>query len=81
MLEPVPNAEKVFYVSLEEDLSKVATDLGLGLLPDEMEKVKDYFQNEGRKVKKGEERSHILNKIISNKRSCIKVHSCQPTVL
>ena len=49
MLEPVPNAEKVFYVSLEEDLSKVATDLGLGLLPDEMEKVKDYFQNEGRK--------------------------------
>ena len=44
MLEPVPNAEKVFYVSLEEDLSKVATDLGLGLLPDEMEKVKDYFK-------------------------------------
>ena len=43
MLEPVPNAEKA-YVSLDEDLSKVATDLGLGLLPDEMEKLRIIFK-------------------------------------
>ena len=49
MLEPVLNAKNVFYVSLEGDLSKVTTELGLGLLPDEMEKVKTYFKNEGRK--------------------------------
>ena len=40
MLEPVPDAKNVFYVDLDSDLSKVASDLGLGLLPDEMEKVK-----------------------------------------
>ena len=49
MLEPVPDAKNVFYVNLNGDLSKVASDLGLGLLPDEMEKVKKYFENENRK--------------------------------
>ena len=49
MLEPVPDAKNVFYVNLDEDLSKVASDLGLGLLPDEMEKVKKYFEKENRK--------------------------------
>ena len=49
MLEPVPNAKNVFYVDLDSDLSKVASDLGLGLLPDEMEKVKKYFEKENRK--------------------------------
>ena len=38
MLEPVPDAKNVFYVNLDGDLSKIANDLGLGLLPDEMEK-------------------------------------------
>jgi phosphoribosylformylglycinamidine synthase II len=49
MLEPVPNAKNVFYVNLEENLSEVANKLGLGLLPDEMEKVKSYFEIEKRK--------------------------------
>ncbi len=49
MLEPVPDAKNVFYVNLNGDLSKVASDLGLGLLPDEMEKVKKYFEKENRK--------------------------------
>jgi len=49
MLEPVPNAKNVFYVNLEEDLAEVASNLGLGLLPDEMEKVKEYFEKENRK--------------------------------
>ena len=49
MLEPVPDAKNVFYVDLDSDLSKVASDLGLGLLPDEMEKVKKYFEKENRK--------------------------------
>ena len=49
MLEPVPNAKNVFYVNLEGDLSEVANKLGLGLLPDEMEKVKSYFESEKRK--------------------------------
>ena len=49
MLEPVPNAKNVFYVNLEENLSEVASKLGLGLLPDEMEKVKSYFESEKRK--------------------------------
>ena len=30
MLEPVPNAKNVFYVNLEENLSEVASKLGLG---------------------------------------------------
>ena len=49
MLEPLPNAKNVFCVDLEEDLTKIASNLGLGLLPDEMEKVKDYFKKENRK--------------------------------
>ena len=49
MLEPVPNAKNVFYVNLEKDLAEVASNLGLGLLPDEMEKVKEYFEKEKRK--------------------------------
>ena len=49
MLEPVPDAKNVFYVNLEEDLAEVASNLGLGLLPDEMEKVKEYFETENRK--------------------------------
>ena len=49
MLEPVPNAKNVFYVNLEEDLAEVVSNLGLGLLPDEMEKVKEYFEDENRK--------------------------------
>lgn len=49
MLEPVPNAKNVFYINLGEDLTEVASNLGLGLLPDEMEKVKKYFEKEKRK--------------------------------
>ena len=49
MLESVPNAKNVFYVDLEENLSEVASKLGLGLLPDEMEKIKSYFEGEKRK--------------------------------
>ena len=49
MLEPVPNAKNVFYVNLKKDLAEVASSLGLGLLPDEMEKVKEYFEKENRK--------------------------------
>ena len=49
MLEPVPNAKNVFYVNLEKDLAEVASNLGLGLLPDEMEKVREYFEKEKRK--------------------------------
>ena len=49
MLEPVPNTKNVFYVNLKEDLAEVASNLGLGLLPDEMEKVKEYFEEENRK--------------------------------
>ena len=49
MLEPVPNAKNVFYVNLEKNLAEVASNLGLGLLPDEMEKVKEYFEKEKRK--------------------------------
>lgn len=49
MLEPVPNAKNVFYINLGEDLAEVASNLGLGLLPDEMEKVKKYFEKEKRK--------------------------------
>jgi phosphoribosylformylglycinamidine (FGAM) synthase-like enzyme len=48
MLEPVPNAKNVFYVNLKKDLAEVASSLGLGLLPDEMEKVKEYFEKENR---------------------------------
>ena len=44
MIEPEPDAKNVFYVDLDSDLSKVASDLGLGLLPDEMEKVKKYLK-------------------------------------
>ena len=49
MLEPLLNAKNVFCVDLEQDLAKIASNLGLGLLPDEMEKVKDYFEKENRK--------------------------------
>ena len=44
MLEPVPNAKRVFFIDLNSDLTKVASDLGLGLLPDEMEKVKECHE-------------------------------------
>ena len=49
MLEPLLNAKNVFCVDLEQDLAKIASNLGLGLLPDEMEKVKNYFEKENRK--------------------------------
>ena len=49
MLESVPNVKRVFFIDLNSDLTKVASDLGLGLLPDEMEKVKAYFEKEKRK--------------------------------
>ena len=50
MLEPVSNVSNVFYVDLENsDLEEVAKKLGLGLLKDEMENVKKYFSEEGRK--------------------------------
>jgi len=49
MLEPVPDTKNVFFVDLNSDLTKVVSDLGLGLLPDEIEKVKLYFDNEKRK--------------------------------
>ena len=49
MLEQVPNVKRVFLIDLNSDLTKVASDLGLGLLPDEMEKVKAYFEMENRK--------------------------------
>ena len=43
MLEPVTGTEKVYYVDLEGDLTKVVENLGLGLLPDEIEKVRKHF--------------------------------------
>ena len=49
MLEPLPNAKNVFCIDLEENLTEIANNLGLGLLPDEMEKVKNYFEKENRK--------------------------------
>jgi len=49
MLEPVTGTEKVYYVDLEGDLTKVVENLGLGLLPDEMEKVRKHFLEENRK--------------------------------
>ena len=50
MLEPVKNLKNVFYVDLENsNLDDIVRDLGLGLLNDEMENVKNYFANEGRK--------------------------------
>ena len=50
MLEPVSNVSNVFYVDLENsNLEEVAKKLGLGLLKDEMENVKNYFSEEGRK--------------------------------
>ncbi|MEC7493805.1 MAG: AIR synthase related protein, partial [Candidatus Thermoplasmatota archaeon] len=50
MLEPVSNVSNVFYVDLENsNLEEVAKKLGLGLLKDEMENVKKYFTEEGRK--------------------------------
>ena len=49
MLDPVPNTKNVFYVDLNQDLTNVVNNLGLGLLPDEIEKVKNYFTKENRK--------------------------------
>ena len=49
MLEPVNGAEKVYRVDLDGNQSKVVEDLGLGLLPDEIEKVRQYFAKEKRK--------------------------------
>ena len=49
MLEPVTGTEKVYHVNLEGDLTKVVEDLGLGLLPDEIEKVRKHFLEENRK--------------------------------
>ena len=48
MLELLSGTKNVFNVNLNGDLAKVVETLGLGLLPDEMEKVKEYFENEGR---------------------------------
>ena len=49
MLELVPKTNNVFYVNLDGDLSEVVKKLGLGLLPDEILKVKGFFQKQGRK--------------------------------
>ena len=49
MLEPVTGTEKVYHVDLEGDLTKVVENLGLGLLPDEIEKVRKHFLEENRK--------------------------------
>ena len=49
MLELVPKTNNVYYVDLESDLSKIVDELGLGLLPDEILKVKEFFQEQGRK--------------------------------
>jgi len=49
MLEPVNGTENVYLVDLDENQSKVVEDLGLGLLPDEVEKVRQYFVKEKRK--------------------------------
>jgi len=49
MLEPVSGTEKVYQVDLEGDVSKVVDNLGLGLLPDEVERVRQYFLKEKRK--------------------------------
>ena len=44
MLEPVSNVSNVFYVDLENsDLEEVAKKLGLGLLKDEMENVRELY--------------------------------------
>ena len=49
MLELVPKTNNVFYVNLDGDLSEVVKKLGLGLLPDEILKVKGFFQKQGRR--------------------------------
>ena len=50
MLEPVKNLNNVYYVDLENsNLNEVVKKLGLGLLPDEIERVKLHFEKEGRK--------------------------------
>jgi len=49
MLKPVNGAEKVYHVDLDTEHSKIVEDLGLGLLPDEVEKVRQYFVKEKRK--------------------------------
>ena len=49
MLELVTGTERVYHVDLEGDLAKVVENLGLGLLPDEIEKVKKHFLEEKRK--------------------------------
>jgi len=49
MLEPVNGTENVYLVDLDENQSKIVEDLGLGLLPDEVEKVRQYFAKEKRK--------------------------------
>ncbi|HJN32220.1 MAG TPA: AIR synthase-related protein, partial [Candidatus Poseidoniia archaeon] len=49
MLEQVTGTEKVYHVDLEGDLTKVVENLGLGLLPDEIEKVRKHFLEENRK--------------------------------
>ena len=47
MLELVPKTNNVYYVNLDGDLGKIVDELGLGLLPDEILKVKEFFQNQG----------------------------------
>ena len=49
MLEPVNGTEKVYRVDLDSDHNRIVEDLGLGLLPDEVEKVKQYFVKEKRR--------------------------------
>ena len=46
MLEPVNGTEKVYLVDLDGDRNRIVEDLGLGLLPDEVEKVRQYFVKE-----------------------------------
>ncbi len=49
MLEPVNGTEKVYLVDLDGDRNRIVEDLGLGLLPDEVEKVRQYFVKEKRR--------------------------------
>ncbi|MEC9332657.1 MAG: phosphoribosylformylglycinamidine synthase subunit PurL [Candidatus Thermoplasmatota archaeon] len=49
MLEPVTGVKKVYWIDLEGDLTRVVEDLGLGLLPDEIENVRKHFLKEKRK--------------------------------
>ena len=50
MLESVKHLNNVYYVDLENsNLNEIVEKLGLGLLPDEIERVRLHFEKEGRK--------------------------------